>query len=1427
MMENYLRRFFLFKLCIYSLIMVLNLKAGPGEYFWGPLGFETRDNKIITVYPGSPAAGKLFVGEEVDLRGFNSKSYFGSDFNRLESGFNGGALTITMTNGRKVSLQVPRKGSWSASAPFNCGKCDTLISDAIGYILNTEYRGRTDMRSLNEIALLSTGDARAIQRAKSTLDIKTAPKIAGYANWSNAYRNIALCEYYLMTRDAAVLPMIRRLSETLHKHRNGSGGWGHGPIVENLLDVEPSPNNEFSPVKQVGYGEITVTTLQGHISMLLAEKCGVVDPHITEQNRRVTRYIKSMVGGDVGYSVTSQTINDSGFSSNGKAAMCAIALALEGEIEDARYFIGLSIAGKDELLIGHTGPYFGQIWTGLGVALAGNRASTLFFNETHWLRTNQRRWDGGARHFSSKGLGYSALSEIPANILSLSHVRNKLLITGRAADSRLRFSDTEVNLAFEDLSATTVKDFAWVWRHRNNYNPNLRRESAKAASSYATNAQYIRWVEQSLVSDSLIDRVGAYDFLRYSQNSLTSTVAERLMVELTGIMNDPGEHVRYRSWAAECLLGGRFKQKLREEEYFSILDFMMDDRLFPDQFYNFRLINTFSGGKFFLKKLVNRDASMYTKLIRYFLDSPFGEKKNSAIKSLREEGTVAEIQLFIGVLNSINEDDNNFDYTYPGRHRNNPNTLAALQSLVDARDVKLGETDGGGLAGARVPSGYKAYYSFSDSKNIGKDDSGNGHDLMSSEVNFTASGRSGGGAAFTSNDSKLVHPSIRLGANWTVSAWFEGLDSDGWRTLFRGASYHHVIVNFSQEDLGLFRNGHRDSGVNLRREDGVWRMVTAVGTSNKVDYYIDGKLVGTVSGHTVDSDVQCIGNFQNGGQRFADTLDEVYLYDRGLSSEEVAGLYIASAGGGDFGEDMDDGVVVPPGYTAYYSFNDSNNVGKDDSGNGFNLKSSDVNFTNVGGSKGGASFTNRNSKLEHSGIPLGGSWTVSAWYEGLGTGGWRTLFRGTRFHHVIVNFNEDDLGLFRFGHRGSGMDLKREVGVWHMVTAVGTANKVEYYIDGRFVGSVTGFTVDSDVKCIGNFQGGGQRFADTLDEVYLYSRQLNAAEITDLYKASARKLQDNDVESGNGNDVVQHVLPEGVKAYYSFNDVNNIGKDDSGNGYDLMANGVDFTSAGISQGGASFVNDNSKLDHIGIPLGGSWTVSAWYEGLDENGWRTLFRGSRHHHVIVNYDASDLGLFHFGHKASGMELRREEGIWRMVTAVGTANKVDYYIDGKLVGTVTGFTVDTNVQCIGNYQGGRQRFADTLDEVYLYDRKLSAAEVTALFHTSRPSRVVSASAVIGSARPVLPDASSLDVKLVSQDIVKGEYRIEHRSLGAALNGAIQYEWSDDLVNWYKADGRDAIADGTTVSVDRLIVGDRVTLIAKASRGSFEFFFRVADH
>ena len=134
----------------------------------------------------------------------------------------------------------------------------------------------------------------------------------------------------------------------------------------------------------------------------------------------------------------------------------------------------------------------------------------------------------------------------------------------------------------------------------------------------------------------------------------------------------------------------------------------------------------------------------------------------------------------------------------------------------------------------------------------------------------------------------------------------------------------------------------------------------------------------------------------------------------------------------------------------------------------------------------------------------GGSWTVAFWFYNLApTGAWRTGVRGSSVdNQIIVEHNSNRLGVYASGNgnfRYSGFDMpSADYQGWHHIVAVGSGTTTTFYVDGVLRGSSDRKSV-ANIRTIGNYPSGGQRFADRIDEFAIWSRALSEAEVSSIY----------------------------------------------------------------------------------------------------------------------------------------------------------------------------------------------------------------------------------------------------------------------------------------------------------------------------------------
>lgn len=241
---------------------------------------------------------------------------------------------------------------------------------------------------LGQLFLLSTGEEKDLEvvrgwvqaevaKQKDVKDLNTIP-------WRSGYGGIGLCEYYLRTGDAAVIPLIEKHADYL-KRNMYNGGW-----------------NQFGGVNY-SYGHLNAAGIPATTFLLLAKECGAqVDEHTLQES---FKHFYRMAGhGNVAYG---NNMPDSGFVDNGKvgkmAFFMAAAASLTPEGEKSVYAKARDISAVRSfystswMFHGHTGGGIGEIWRGASMGLMADKKPLKFrefMDNRQWFYELSRHYDG-------------------------------------------------------------------------------------------------------------------------------------------------------------------------------------------------------------------------------------------------------------------------------------------------------------------------------------------------------------------------------------------------------------------------------------------------------------------------------------------------------------------------------------------------------------------------------------------------------------------------------------------------------------------------------------------------------------------------------------------------------------------------------------------------------------------------------------------------------------------------------------------------------------------------------------------------------------------------------------------------------------------------------------------------------------------------
>lgn len=532
-------------------------------YHFGPTGFFGKIHpgfvEVDTVVETSPSDGKLKVGDRItavagkpvkgDVFGLFTKAIDTAEASK-------GILDLkvvpaTDTNSvpraphpapRTVSLQLQPLGSYSQTTPIQCRKTDTIITRTADSIVKNGKYGRLNTSLLG---LMATGEKQYIDHVGKVIhgadwakpDVELAMH-RGYVSWPFSYQTMVLCEYYLLTGDTYVLPAINAYAKIIARGQDAAGLWNHRMA---------NPDANFGKLhgRLYGYGAINQTSIALWIALILSEECGVKDAEVRAAvDKTYKLYSYWIERGKLPYG--NHGAGEDFFTNNGTSGSVAVGFALLNDLKGASFFSRMSAAATQELLTGHTWPWFNIMWSGIGVNIAGPEATKAYSDKLHWFRTVTRTWDDRFLHMEAWGCkpGGYGLGSSGSTLLNLAAGRRKLRITGRGMDKSL-WLDTKaprkiVDAGTIDYSAQSVKGLLKLLGHEL---PPVRLRAAEMLA--IKDAQVDDEVMKMLADGDRNQRIGAIHAI--------SSMKIRAVDELMAIVRDTDDDLWIRQLALRTM----------------------------------------------------------------------------------------------------------------------------------------------------------------------------------------------------------------------------------------------------------------------------------------------------------------------------------------------------------------------------------------------------------------------------------------------------------------------------------------------------------------------------------------------------------------------------------------------------------------------------------------------------------------------------------------------------------------------------------------------------------------------------------------------------------------------------------------------------------------------------------------------------------
>jgi hypothetical protein len=308
-------------------------------------------------------------------------------------------------------------------------------------------------------------------------------------------------------------------------------------------------------------------------------------------------------------------------------------------------------------------------------------------------------------------------------------------------------------------------------------------------------------------------------------------------------------------------------------------------------------------------------------------------------------------------------------------------------------------------------------------------------------------------------------------------------------------------------------------------------------------------------------------------------------------------------------------------------------------------------------------------------------------------------------------------------------------------------NGVELSYNG---GASNGVSLNSDAALnlyVGNRGDGLRAFDGLIDDVRIYNRALSTAEVQSLYDLGASDKVNSSVSQGQG----VGRLDSGLAGYWKLDDASGTTATDSSTnanngtltngptwgtgkiGGDVVFDGVDdyVNIPSISAINFDYNIDFSFSTWVKIPSTQNDVVSTDNSILEKWG-----NSGAYPYVLRLYNQSygtvgDRGKVYFArydatHFSSVKSLNLlNDNLWHLVNGTKSGATLSLYVDGVLQSTSTDTTTTTTTNAIPLYIGARggtaNRFQGSIDDVRIYNRALSADEVSQLYRLTTPTGV----------------------------------------------------------------------------------------------------------
>lgn len=366
-----------------------------------------------------------------------------------------------------------------------------------------------------------------------------------------------------------------------------------------------------------------------------------------------------------------------------------------------------------------------------------------------------------------------------------------------------------------------------------------------------------------------------------------------------------------------------------------------------------------------------------------------------------------------------------------------------------------------------APTGGVAYWNFDEGAGTAANDSwGTNTGTVNGATWVT--GKYGSALSFNGTSSYVSIGKTDIATPWTAAMWVNRTNDTGAASdsLMGSASGALKLEQYNgTKEVGYTKYGTSDYTFSYTAPTGTWVHLAFVGVSSGVSLYVNGVLQGTNSG-VINCPMSFIGCGKSGVDYLWGMLDDVKIYNRALSAQEILNLY------NNITPSPTPAVTptptttptptvtptptpttthtgAPSGGVSYWSFNENSGTAAHDSWGSNNGTVNGVTW--VAGVSGSAlSFNGTSNYVSIGAADIAPPWTATMWVNRTNSSASSDALMGSVNGALkLEQYNgTKEVGYTKYGTGDYTFNYTAPIGTWVYLTFVGTSSGVSLYVNG-------------------------------------------------------------------------------------------------------------------------------------------------------------------------------------------------------------------------------------------------------------------------------------------------------------------------------------------------------------------------------------------